>query len=140
MSAFLGTFVNLKTMSDGTVRISLDLDCTLADFSALGLMPGTPFGIARITGESTIAKQEPEPEPKSKPGELCIMACTFCKDPLFYKWLEAMGNPMAYGVENSRDCILEICEISSRKELDTNNKAAELFHNHIRIPFLAWKN
>jgi hypothetical protein len=78
----------------------------------------------------------PQPEvkeEKAKPGELCIMACNFCKDPEYLK---------CFGLENEADAkndILIVCGINSRKELDINPDAAKKFHEMFRIPFLNWK-
>ena len=133
MSAVLGTFVSIKTMADGSPRIVLDLQCTLADIAALGMIPGTPFGIARITAESTIAPVA-EKEPAERPGQLCVMACNFCKDPMFWKWS---------GMDNEADAkqyILERLAITSRKEIDNDKHTADDFHCYIRSPYLAWRN
>lgn len=144
MTALLGTFVKLSTMADGTPRIVMDLQCTLADIAALGLMPGVAFGIARITGESTIAPVEEVPsvasivEPKTRAGELCIMAATFCKMPVFWEWIRTKEDYCSTE-SDAKDYILEMCEIESRKELDTNKYAATYFHTLIREPFMAWR-
>lgn len=132
MTALLATFVSLKTMVDGGVRITLDMQCTLADIAPMGLIPGVPFGLARITGASSIAPVEPDP-PKEKAGMLCIMACTFCTDPVFSEWAGTSTD------EQAKKFILDACEIKSRKELDTCPDAAELFHLLVRKPFMAWK-
>lgn len=47
--AVIGTFVRVQTMADGSPRITLDLDCTLADLGQLDLLPGVPVAIARIS-------------------------------------------------------------------------------------------
>ncbi|MGZ3235766.1 MAG: hypothetical protein ACXU8A_00150 [Burkholderiaceae bacterium] len=139
MSAILGTFVNIKTMADGTPRIVLDLQCTLADVASMGMIPGTPFGIARITNEASVTPQPEVAEPKTKAGELCIMACNFCKDPEFWKWISATHYQCTLE-ETAKEFILEGCDVDSRKELDTDPIAAAHFHNEIRRPFLAWKS
>jgi hypothetical protein len=78
--------------------------------------------------------------------ELCIMACTFCRDPMFWRWMEEMAQQA--GLEKSEDFdeesakvfITATCWIKSRNELDTNPDAAEKFHRMIRLPFIEWKN
>lgn len=80
-------------------------------------------------------------EHKQRPGELCVMACHFCKDPLFWEWA-SLGVNVAYRVTDEQYAklyILEQCGIESRKELDTSANAAKHFHERIRAPFLAWK-
>ena len=72
--------------------------------------------------------------PKNKPGQLCVMACTFCADPDFQYWTGAGDEPSA------KQLILGQCGITSRKELDTNKDAAAIFHRDFREKFLDWKN
>lgn len=74
-----------------------------------------------------------QPEPKQKPGMLCVMACTFCADSLFWKWAGVEGEAEA------KHKIIGACHIRSRKDLDTDKMAATRFHTLIREPFMAWK-
>jgi hypothetical protein len=134
MTALYGTFVRLQTMADGGVRLVLDLGCSLADIAALNLMPGAAFGLARITGESTIAPVEAKPEPKTKAGPLCVLACMFCVDPKFWEWA-CVANE-----DEAKEIILETCIVLSRKELDEDSVSEGLFHTHIRHPFCAWRD
>lgn len=135
----MGTFVSIKTMADGTPRMTLDLDCKLSDIAALGMIPGTPFGIARITGESTVTPAA-EKEPAEKPGQLCVMACNFCKDSLFQQWVGAQtGAPYSEVTEAAaKEFILMRCRVESRKELD-HGEGAERFHRKIRGPFMEYR-
>lgn len=132
----MGTFVKIGTMADGTPRIVLDLQCTLSEIAAMGLIPGVPFALARMTKEASVT---PPAEPKTKPGPLCVMACNFCEDPIFWRWIYTFHSTNAENAEDAKDFILHFCCIESRKELDSNVKAAEAFHKYIRGPFLAWK-
>jgi hypothetical protein len=139
MSAIMGTFVKIGTMADGTPRIVLDLQCGLADVAAMGLIPGVPFAIARLTKEAA-GKPVTEPEaPKEKPGQLCVMACTFCADPMFRKWISETYKYECQDEGAAKEFVLEICGIESRKELDTDSRAAFVFHERVRKPFVAWK-
>ena len=155
MSALLGTFVSIKTMADGSPRITLDLQCTLAEAAALGLAPGAAFGIARITGESTVDHHHEtvggigmprDSEPKTpdsttvvKPGQLCVMACTFCADPLFWKWISK--SQYACRTEaHAKEWVMGVCGVESRKEIDADKIAATRFHTLIREPFMDWRD
>lgn len=139
MSAILGTFVKIGTMADGTPRIVLDLQCTLSEIAAMGLIPGVPFGLARITGESTLpnggesSNTQSPTTAKQRPGQLCVMAVTFCNDPLFHDWAGARSE------EEAKTMICSECGIESRKDLDSDQAAAQIFLTQIRGPFLAWK-
>lgn len=132
--AIMGTFVSIKTMADGTPRITIDLDCTLSDASALGLTPGAPFALARLTQEATQKEaQKQVAEPKEKPGQLCVMACNFCSDHLFLDYFGLRTE------EEAKDFLISYCGVSSRKELDSNSEAGRIFLEKIRGPFLEWK-
>lgn len=78
-------------------------------------------------------------EKKEKPGDLCVMACKFCADPQFRRWLVVDDPEVSTCSElDARKAILDWCGIGSRKKLDTDERAARIFHNRIRKPFLAW--
>lgn len=72
--------------------------------------------------------------------ELCIMACVFCRDPLFKEWIRKQS-PIGTHIndEGAKAFILSLCQVASRNELDTDPAAAERFHRLIRSPFMAWK-
>lgn len=82
--------------------------------------------------------------------DLCIMACVFCRDPAFQHWAASLYNAeqeFMYGSAANKlkpeaaakAFILTTCQISSRNELDTNPEAAQRFHDHIRKPYLTWR-
>lgn len=78
--------------------------------------------------------------------ELCIMACVFCRDPLFQKWA-AMQMPVPIwqdgarcGDRDAKAFVLTVCEVSTRNDLDRDQAAAKRFHDLVRTPFLAWKD
>ena len=136
MTAIYGTFASIKTMADGTPRITLDLGCSLAEVAALGLMPGAAFGLARITGESTIAPVA-EQKPVEKIGPLCRLACQFCQSPDFQDWVSSFEYE-CINEELAKHFILTTCGIDSRKELDTDKQAEATFHSEIRLPYMKW--
>ena len=78
--------------------------------------------------------------------ELCIMACVFCRDPVFQRWSAQQAPAPIWqdkAINRERDAkafILTACNVTSRNELDTNPEAARLFHSLIRVPFLEFKN
>lgn len=74
--------------------------------------------------------------------DLCIMACTFCRDPAFHAWLESMlaalpGPPI--NEAGAKAYILHVCGVASRSDLDTDPAAARRFHQFVREPFIAHK-
>lgn len=73
------------------------------------------------------------PSTSQKPGQLCVMACTFCADPEFWIWAEVSNE------DEAKEAILDECRVSSRRDLDTNPDAGARFLQHVRSPFLAWR-
>ena len=92
------------------------------------------------------------PEPR-KGGELAKLAGQWCRLPEFVEFVRAIydramgGDGSSYGDVSprqdfggdesayARHCILVLCNIDSRAELDHNADAAEKFHRLIRLPF-----
>ena len=81
--------------------------------------------------------------------ELCIMACVFCRDGAFQTWavarcaeikLDVPGGPGPGMRERfAKALILNLADVTSRNDLDTDPDAAARFHDLVRKPFLAWK-
>lgn len=70
--------------------------------------------------------------------DLCIMACIFCREPLFHRWLQSI-QPGDVSEDIAKQFIVISCQVKSRNDLDRDPAAAERFHNLIRKPYLAWK-
>lgn len=70
--------------------------------------------------------------------DLCIMACIFCREPMFHRWLQSI-QPGDVSEDIAKQFILITCQVKSRNDLDRSLDAAERFHVHIRNPYLAWK-
>lgn len=134
-AAITGTFVKVNgTLADGTLRLVIDIEPRHAqDAFALFHEPGTEVVLARLNLKAEAAPEQQQEEPKEKPGQLCVMACKFCADPQFQKWLGV------YDEEEAKAMILEDCGIASRKDLDSNHEAAQKFLNDFRGPFMAYR-
>jgi hypothetical protein len=78
-----------------------------------------------------------------KPGPLCILACQWCNLPEFWEWVNFAMHPIVFNpIENSKDAaafVKELCEVDSRKDLDTDVLAGRVFQDCIRKPFMAWQ-
>lgn len=82
--------------------------------------------------------EQPVQETKSrgKLGDLCWRAVQWCADPEFQRWVIEVGdftNDPSEAV--AKNVIQQWCGVESRKELDTNPKAAEKFNRLIRGPY-----
>ena len=78
-----------------------------------------------------------------KSGPLCILACQWCNLPEFWEWAKNTTHcGQRWQVENSKDAadfVKELCEVDSRKYLDFDVLARQVFHASIRQPFKAWQ-
>lgn len=74
----------------------------------------------------------PRRAPTEKPGPLCVLACRWCFMRKFWVWIGVESH------EAAKQEILRMCLIDSRKELDTDARAAAWFKSQIREPFMQY--
>ena len=128
MSAIPCASVSMKTMADGTLRISFDVEPKDAQAAfALFSAPGTPAAIAALkTGYQAAANVKP------KGGPLSIEAAAMCRNPEFLKW-------GGYDDEtNAAWCMRQDLGIDSRAEIDSDPNVAEHFLHLFRGPFMKY--
>jgi len=131
MSAIPCASVSLKTMADGTLRISFDIEPMHAqDAFRLFAAPGTPAAIAALqVGYAAATDDKAATVEKPKGGPLAKLAGMWCNDPEFWVWA-CSKTP-----EQATQFIYGACDIESRAELDHNPVAAEKFHRAVRGPY-----
>lgn len=140
MSAIPASSVNLKTMADGTLRISFDVEPSQAqDAFKLFAAPGTQVAIAALK-DGSIHAQKLEPEPPKEPiGDACRRAVMWCKEPQFWAFLNqdpvCSSNDLVTNEKEAADTVRFICCVESRRELDTDNEANKAWHRLIREPY-----
>ena len=132
MSAISGTRRAMKEMADGTIRVQIDIDPSCrGDFLSLFPNIDMPVALAPLRADfERAAVNEPE---KPKGGELARLAGQLCQNPEFREF---------HSFEDEEDAAHHIrfgCEIESRAELDHDPRAAAIFHECYRKPFLEWK-
>ena len=147
-----------KTMADGTLRLTVDIEpnSALTAFQLFG-MPDVPMVLARLTQEASIqsAQAETIAAEKLKGGLLAKWAGILCNDPQFIEFIMPIydrlmgGNGTGCGdlapddiggdEEYNRHAILVICGIDSRRMLDHDKKAGQIFRDEIMKPFDEWK-
>ena len=143
MSAVESSTVGMKTMADGTLRLTLDIEPRFAK-AAFGLFgaPGTPCAIAALRIGAP-APAEPE---KPKGGPLAKLAGMWCGEKKFQDWTLSLRSAKALAIgmvvpppcdEYARLWVCMTCGVSSRAELDHSAEAAEKFERLIRRPFMA---
>lgn len=142
----------MKELVDGTLRVQIDIDPRFRkQFFELFGQIDMPVALAPLTTNFERPEEKIEQEKSQnygRIGPLGLLAVRFCEDPQFAKFIEPIYEEWLGDVgpdsfpqitDYSRHCILAICEIETRKELDTNQRAAMIFHERIRKPFLEWR-
>lgn len=135
MTAIEASFVRLKSMADGSLQITAEVEPrnAVAAFM-LFAAPGTPMALAALQ----TARAEP-----AKGGPLAKWVAIRCGEPAFQQWAKAThptqwdaapgDTPTAWAASVVR----AVCSIESRAELDNDPAAAERFHTRIRKPYEA---
>lgn len=135
MSAIPATSVNLKTMADGTLRISFDIEPIHAqDAFKLFAAPGTQAAIAALKAGAYVEQQAQSEKPRG--GDLARMAGVFCADPKFWAWINGVSDDYVSNESEAAAWVRRTCDIDSRAELDHNKEAADYFHQGIRRPYV----
>ena len=144
MSAIPAASVSLKTMADGTLRMTFDIEPAQAkDAFSLFASPGTPVAIAALqVGYAAKSKTEIPVSAKEPVGPLCKWLVMRCAEPEFWAWINSETRVgVFWHVKSEADAKEFVCEylgIKSRKEIDTNPPAEAQFHNDIRQPYQKW--
>lgn len=132
MNALSAQVVQIKTMADQSVRLVLDMHCTLTDLVAMVSGPGDEVAIARLLKNSPTHINTTEQDTQ-KGGALSKLAGQWENDPIFNAWRLRYypGAP-----ESFKEHIYEVCEVESRKTLDYEEMAAYQFNTHFRLPYM----
>jgi len=138
MSAISAVRRQMKEMSDGTIRVYIDIDMHCKDEFLANYPIDTPIAIARLTLESTQAAAQQETIDKPKGGFLSNWLALRCKEPEFWQFVAAKS----YGIVTSEaECdrtIKLFLEIESKTELDNDKEAEARFHTMVRLPYAEW--
>lgn len=137
MSAIEASSVGVKTMADGTLRLSVDIEPMHAQAAfALFGKPGQPLALAALKPASSA----PAPE-QPKGGTLAQWAAVRCQDADFQAWLYSEYRAKWVETEGASpevvaaNVLRSVCGIESRAELDSDPEAAARFHRLIRKPY-----
>jgi len=135
-----------------TVTFQVDEECADHPFKAFTVRAGRRSGqrfacvLVQIGDDEQPVRQpqepprpappaEPQPEAeRPKGGDLARLAGMLCNDVRFRQWL--LSEIPAGTVDEAAGEIRLLCSIDSRAELDHNARAADIFHEHIRKPWL----
>jgi hypothetical protein len=131
------TSVNVKTMADGTLRLSVDISPTesIKAFQLFG-MPGAPLVIGRFTQQAAV--EQAQEETVMKGGFMANWIAMRCNEPVFRKFLDYKYYDNADFVDSyefADEVVKSLLEIESKKEVDNSKEIQEKFHKLIRIPY-----
>lgn len=143
-TAISGTRRQIRELVDGTIEVKIHIDPAYRKtFHELFPDIDKPIAIAPLKHD--FEKKAKEPEVKG--GPLAKLAGQWCNDPKFWEWINMRPADVRTADEEAehvgdkdgaRKFICRHCRIESRRELDHNNLAADIFHKEIRIPFSGW--
>ena len=143
MSAIPASSVSMKTMADGTLRITFDVEPGQAqDAFRLFAAPGTQVAIAALKDGSfldqpVVAIPITEPKPREQLGDACYRTVMWCQETMFWAFLNQtyFGCDDVTNANEAGDTVKFLCCVESRKELDTDNEANKAWHRLIREPY-----
>ena len=144
MSAIPASSVSMKTMADGTLRITFDVEPGQAqDAFRLFAAPGTQVAIAALKDGSfleqpVVAIPITEPKPREQLGDACYRTVMWCQEPSFWAFLNHRYAEIGCIVTNAKeagDVVKHVVGVTSRKDLDTDNEANKAWHRLIREPY-----
>lgn len=149
MNAILATSGAIRTLVDGTLRISFDVEPKdAADAFAMFGKPGSPAALARIMNEAAVehdrkAQAQPPAEPlERKPMALSSKVALACQSPTFQAFLRSARRPgwtemHALLGEETGDAptnewitvalVRRICRVQSRSEIIPGTEAGRLW-------------
>lgn len=131
-------------MADGTLRLSIDIEPANANeaFQLFG-SPDVPMAIARLSSESFIQHAQDltiENNSERLTG-MALQAVLWCKEPQFWDFIncEYATDDNIQSEMAASEWIKSVCEVESRKEINTNQMANQLFMEDIFFPYTQWK-
>jgi hypothetical protein len=142
MSVIPASSVRVTTMSDGTLRLSVDIEPrdAQAAFRLFGA-PGTAIALAALRAGGKQAAPATAEEPKG--GTAAKWLGMRCAEPEFQAWLQ-QRHPLPWGrlsyatsAERAAHVVRLLCGVTSRAEIDHDEQAHRAFQAHIREPWLA---
>lgn len=142
MDAIEAVSRTVKTMSDGTLRLTVDISPIHAQdaFKLFG-SPDVPMALARLNLEASKQRAQAETiEDKPKGGFLSQWLAMRCNEPEFWEFVQAHSY-CPHEVNSFDSCDKEIklyLGIKSKSEIDNDKGAEARFHELIRIPYAKW--
>lgn len=131
-----------ENASGRTVRLFVDPEPDEHPFSIYTRATSSRAGdhLACVFTPLTDDDEDDVPDEKRKTQRLSNVAAMYCRSEDFQEYCKAgsINGARAYSEEDCAELVRDVCGIASRSELDDNERAAELFHQRIRVPFARW--
>ncbi|MNX76001.1 hypothetical protein D3C86_1074930 [compost metagenome] len=92
-------------------------------------------------GTSGVPVRARVPSMERKGAALSRAAAMMCNGAKFQRWVVSRIGAAPEGVtaqQHAAQFVRDVCGVTSRAELDHSARAATLFHEAVRKPFLAW--
>ena len=139
-------FAGYADGSRGGPRVTLRL-ADRAELEKFVGMEGKRFGIVMVEiGDDETVAEEPAPARpavrRERMAPLCEWAVMRCGEATFQRW--AAGHPDApkfrkeTPAETAKAAVLFFAGVESRRDLDTDARAAQALHAMVRKPYAAW--
>jgi hypothetical protein len=139
MSIIEAASIGVRTMADGTLRLTVDVEPRHAQAAfALFGAPGVPMALAALkVGAAAEAKSdEVEPADEAKRDKpIAKWLALRCKESDFRAWAVHNGGLLGHSEEAVAEWCRQVCEVESRGDIDGSPDAEALFHRHIRGPY-----
>ncbi len=140
MSAISAVRRQMKEMSDGTIRVYIDIDMHCKDDFLASYPIDTPIAIARLNIEASTASAQQKTIEADKPkgGLLSQWLALRCKEPAFWEFINKQSH---WIVDSEKSCDAWVkyqLEIQSKMEVDNDKYAEARFHSMIRLPYAQW--
>ena len=132
MTALAAAVSGFRILADGSPRITIDFSPTdgAAVFQMCGSI-GQPVAVAGLN----VGFEAVPAAPKEKLGPLCLEANDLARNAAFQQWLShTQGTDRTE--KAAANWIRSTCAIDSRKELDTDEAASEMFIRDVRRAFM----
>lgn len=144
MDAIEAVSRSVKTLADGTLRLSVDIEPKHAQdaFKLFG-SPDVPMALARLTVEASKQRAQAEAiEDKPKGGFLSQWLAMRCNEPEFWEFVEHKMKPFSLlKILKPEECdffVKDLLRIESKTEIDSDPNVQQRFHSEIRIPYAKW--
>ena len=137
MSAIEGATVRIKTMADGTLQLTINIEPAdaIRAFTLFGA-PGTPVALAALKVGHALKSDAPA-EPKG--GPLSQWLAQRCNEVAFREWVQHASTELE--IHDSDGASAAVCEaigVTRKREIDGNEQASLNLKAWIIKPYADW--